>query len=331
MELNLPTSKLESWHYTSLKIPANVKPSGFVCDGWPMHENVQLLADKFGPEHSLIQLSNNLNKYADIIEINQENCNDIIEVNSVPRLKIIVKSGVHAQLTTIYKTANKWHNIVVEIVVEKGASLTHLRSQVESLQTIHTAHTEITLNEGAKYVGICINNGAQLSRHTVHANLNGKGANFTLRNLQFGDQTQHLDTTVEVKHNAPATRAEVLARNVVNGKAKAILQGKFAVAQAAQQTDANMQIKSLLLSDSARAYAKPELEIYADDVKCAHGNSSGALDDEALFYMRSRGLNENDARKLLMQSFVMEMLNALPPQSAIYGQAEDLINDWLED
>ncbi|MEO1253203.1 MAG: Fe-S cluster assembly protein SufD [Pseudomonadota bacterium] len=157
--------------------------------------------------------------------------------------------------------------------------------------------------------------GGALTRHesVIHFLSEGGSVNTTSASLLSG--ARHADFTSHVLHRAPACVARVLHKGVASGKARNVFQGKFEVDRAAQKTDAQMTANALLLSDGAEANHKPELEIYADDVECAHGSTAGALDEDALFYLRQRGLSEAEARGLLIEAFVGEAIDAIDNDS----------------
>ena len=146
--------------------------------------------------------------------------------------------------------------------------------------------------------------------------------------VYFADQGGHIDNHTRIDHAAPHTTSRETFRGVAAGKSKAVFNGMVVVEQGAQKTDSDQQTAALLLSDRAEIAAKPELEIYADDVKCAHGNSIGQLDDNALFYLRSRGLDDETARTVLTFSFLNSVLEQMP-DAATRGAATRLIRDRM--
>jgi Fe-S cluster assembly protein SufD len=166
----------------------------------------------------------------------------------------------------------------------------------------------VTQARDSRYTLSALTTGAGLSRHELHINLNASNAECHIHTLQAITAQQQADFTSVMTHAAPHCRSHQVVRNVVSGSARAVFQGKIIVVPDAQKTDATQQSKSLLLSRTAEANAKPELEILADDVKCSHGATVGALDENALFYLTARGLAPDAARALLIEAFLTEGL-----------------------
>ena len=175
-----------------------------------------------------------------------------------------------------------------------------------------------------------INAGGKLVRQELHVDVAGEGAHFDLRgvNLLAGDS--HTDVTLTLGHNVPHTTSSEIVRNVVLGRARGVFQGQIRVAQVAQKTDAQMACNTLLLSDEGEFAAKPELEIFADDVVCAHGATVVDIDDNHLFYLMARGISEKSARGLLVNGFVDELIDELD-NTELVEALETLIEQWLAD
>jgi Fe-S cluster assembly protein SufD len=203
--------------------------------------------------------------------------------------------------------------------VGAGAVVHHRLNQTLPPEVTLTRRELITLENKATYHRGTVQRGAGFSR--IEPLLEAAEACDiqvrTLHQTGWGVVGQLHDTTTQVAHIGPGTRTEIHQRNVVDGDGVAVFQGKFFVAQAAQQTDAYMRCQNLLLADTAKAHHKPELEIYADDVKCSHGASTGGLDAQQLFYLQARGLGEAAARALLLQGFMDDMLAAMPLNEGI--------------
>jgi Fe-S cluster assembly protein SufD len=221
------------------------------------------------------------------------------------------------------------HNPVLEISVADGASLTHLRLQDESPASFHISTVYADVGAKGTYDSFALTLGGRLARMEVHARLSGAGAAAHLNAAQLLAGTQHADFTTVVSHVAPSCASRQTVKNVVAGRARGVFQGKIAVARAAQKTDGYQMNQALLLSPDAEIDSKPELEIFADDVKCSHGATVGALDAEQLFYLRSRGIPPADARALLVRAFLAE---ALDPISHPAGRAalEAAVDSWWE-
>ena len=202
-------------------------------------------------------------------------------------------------------------NAVVSFEIEAGARLTHYRIQQESLRGFHIGNIRAQLGRDSHYASHNLALGASIGRVDIKALLAGSGADASLRGLFAPAGTQHLDTHTLVDHIAPHTTSEEEYRGVAEGRGRGVFNGKVIVRPGAQKIDARQSNRNLLLSATAEIDTKPELEIYADDVKCSHGATTGQLDATALFYLRSRGLCEADARALLIRAFAESILTSI--------------------
>ena len=173
----------------------------------------------------------------------------------------------------------------------------------------HLAMTTVRVAGGGYYNNFSLLRGSSPTRNEVDVHLEEPEAQAALNGVMLLRNTEHADTTTRITHQAPNCASRQIYKTVLDGKAHGVFQGKIIVAEGAQKTDGYQLSRALLLSDQAEMDAKPELEIYADDVKCSHGSTIGDLDENALFYLRSRGLNEVEARALLIGAFVAEMLD----------------------
>ena len=181
---------------------------------------------------------------------------------------------------------------------------------------------------GANYRQTALTFGSRLSRFETRLQHTGPEAHVSLNGAYLLSGTTHVDHTTRVYHHDTGGVTEELFKGVLRGRSRGVFQGKFLVAKGAQQTDARMAHNALLLSDMAEVNAKPELEIYADDVQCAHGNTAGALDDNALFYMRQRGLTEDEARAMLVEAFVGDVLMQVEDE-ALQDQMAGMVRNWM--
>ena len=175
----------------------------------------------------------------------------------------------------------------------------------------HLASTKVRVAGGAYYNNFSVMNGGRPARNETDVQLEGEQAQAALNGLMMLRDAQHADTTTHIAHQAPHCASRQIYKTVLDGKSRGVFQGKITVAPGAQKTDGYQLSRALLLSDQAEMDAKPELEIYADDVKCSHGSTIGDLDENAMFYLRARGLNETEARALLIQAFVAETLDEI--------------------
>jgi Fe-S cluster assembly protein SufD len=226
-----------------------------------------------------------------------------------PRHRITLGAG--ADLTIIEVAMGQgvyWHNPVTDIALHENATLAHYRLQDEGADAFHLATIRAKIAAGAAYESFTAVIGAKISRAEFHATLMGPNATTHLNAAQLLGGHQHGDFTSIVAHDAPNCASRQTVKSVLSGHARGVFQGRIEVARAAQKTDGYQMNQALLLSDTAEIDIKPELEIFADDVKCSHGATIGALDPEQLFYFRSRGIPEAQARAMLIRAFLTEAL-----------------------
>jgi Fe-S cluster assembly protein SufD len=197
-----------------------------------------------------------------------------------------------------------FRNVGFEIVLGEGARLEHVRLSPQGDDAVLVEEAFVHVAAGASYRGHYASFGSKLSRMEVQIALEGEGASAHLSGVSVLDGARHSDVTSHVIHRHGNTTSTQLFKHVVGGKGQAVYQGKVTVAKGANGSDSNQSAKALLLGDAAEADLKPELEIFADDVKCAHGAAVGDLDAESLFYLRARGIPEDEARGLLLQAFL---------------------------
>lgn len=200
-------------------------------------------------------------------------------------------------------------NHVAHITLASGATLTHARVQMENTQAVHLATIEVEIGAGARYDGFTLTLGAHLSRCTLRARLTAPQGHASLNAAARIGGRQHADFTTVVRHAAPDCRSRQTVKNVLADHARAVFQGRIEVAREAQRTDGYQMNQALLLSEHAEIDSKPELEIFADDVKCSHGATVGALDGDQLFYLASRGIPQAEARAMLVQAFLEAALD----------------------
>jgi Fe-S cluster assembly protein SufD len=246
-----------------------------------------------------------------------------------PRNVVVMGEGAHAVVAeTHFGDGVYWSNPVTDIALAQGASLHHYKTQTESAAAFHLAQARIALAGGARYQGFLATTGARLSRHTVRARIDGAGAACHLAGAYLVGAGQHCDIATDIDHAAGGSASRQVFKGVLDGDGHGVFQGKVAVARDAQKTDAHQLNNALLLSDAAEIDAKPELEIYADDVKCSHGATAGDLDENELFYLQARGIGAAEARCLLVSAFVKAALEEIPEDHG--GRFEPLVDGWLE-
>ncbi len=229
-----------------------------------------------------------------------------------PRNLIVLEPG--AQVTVVEHHVGLgagayFANGGTDIRVEEGAQLHHYKIQDEGPEAVHIATVHAELARDALYDGFILTKGARLSRNEVSVRLAGPGAECHLNGAYMVRGEQHCDTTTTIDHLAPQTSSREVFKGVVDDRARAVFQGRITVHPDAQQSNGHQLSKALLLSDRAEINTKPELEIFADDVKCSHGATVGDLDRDALFYLRARGIPEAVARDILIEAFLAETIN----------------------
>jgi len=221
------------------------------------------------------------------------------------------------------------HNAVLEIDVAADAHLTHVRLQDESDAGFHVSTIYADIAERGTYDSFGLTLGARLARAEVHARLGGAHGAVHLNAAQLLAGTQHADFTTIVSHDAPNCASRQTVKNVLTGRSRGVFQGKIEVARGAQKTDGYQMNQALLLSPDAEIDSKPQLEIYADDVKCSHGATVGELDEDQLFYLRSRGIPQPEARAILVRAFLTEALDTVANEP-IRAVLEQAVAQWWQ-
>ncbi|MFT8710761.1 Fe-S cluster assembly protein SufD [Komagataeibacter rhaeticus] len=232
-----------------------------------------------------------------------------------PRHSIVVEKG--GRLALLDAAAGQGfylHNPLYDITVAGGGHLSHARVQVEGQEAVHLAVSHARIAAAGLYDSFTLTLGASLSRHEVHAALTAARACVHVNGAQLLTGRQHGDLTSVITHAAPDCISRQTVKNVLSGQAHGVFQGKIHVDRIAQKTDGYQMNQALLLSDQAEIDAKPELEIYADDVKCSHGATVGALDEDQLFYLRSRGISGDVARSILIRAFLHDVVDLIDDQ-----------------
>lgn len=234
---------------------------------------------------------------------------------SHPRNLVVAEAGAQATVVEHYLTdfggqpdAASLANAVTRIEAGEDARITHLKLQQESGQAIHLASIDVAQARGAAYDSHSLSFGARLARNDIATRFEGEGCQTLLNGLYHVDGRRHVDHHTRIEHANPRGTSREYYRGILDGAARGVFAGRIIVAPGAMRTDAEQRTDNLLLSAQAEADARPELEIYADDVKCAHGATVGQIDEASLFYLRSRGLDEAHARNLLTYAFAAEAL-----------------------
>jgi Fe-S cluster assembly protein SufD len=246
---------------------------------------------------------------------------------SHPRTLIVVEEGAQASIVESYvggESGVYWTNAVTEIVAGAGAVVDHCRIQQESFDAFHVATMEVNLAEQSCFVSHAATLGAALSRNDLNVTMGGRGAEATLNGLVILSGRQHADNHTLLDHAQPNCPSHELYKHLLDGKSSCVFKGKIFVRPDAQKTDSKQTSKSLLLSDEASMNSQPALEIYADDVKCTHGSTTGPVDEEMVFYLRSRGVGMEAARHLLAYAFAADITRRIRV-APVRERLEDLL------
>ena len=244
---------------------------------------------------------------------------------------IAMDEGSEAQLVIHRCSAGdapSFSNNVTSVSLGQNAkiSVTTLQEENDTATTFSSTHVNAVRD--SVFQSLALSAGGQLSRTEQHVELNGEGAHCQLDGTYLVRGSSHCDHTTRVDHLVPNTTSNEMFKGVLDDAARAVFQGKIIVHPDAQHTDGRMLNKTMLLSDKAEIDSKPELEIYADDVKCAHGATSGQIDETALFYLQSRGIPEAKARNLLVQSFLGEVIERIDNETLREAITEKIVS-WL--
>lgn len=237
-----------------------------------------------------------------------------------PRVLIVAANGVQGSVIENYVAADEqvyFSNCVTEVVLQDNAILSHTKIQREAKSAFHINNCAVQLASGSTYKSQTISLGARLSRQNLKITQKGEGAHAELDGLALIGGRQTADTHTQMDHAKPYGTSTQLHKCIIDGAAHAVFNGIVYVREGAQLTNSAQSSRNLLLSDKAHVDTKPQLEIFADDVKCAHGATVGQLDADELFYLKSRGLDETTARKLLTYAFAAEIIDKIPVDSIV--------------
>ena len=233
---------------------------------------------------------------------------------SHPRSLIVAESSSQAQVLESYAglgNGGYFTNAVTEVFAGENARVDHYKFQRESAEAFHISTFQAQLHRDANVSNYSISLGGALVRNNVNMVLNGEGAEATLNGFYLVNGSQHVDNHTCIDHAKPHCSSFELYKGILDGNARAVFNGRIIVRQDAQKTDSKQTNKNLILSEGALVNTNPQLEIYADDVKCTHGATIGQLDADAIFYLRSRGIDYDSARHLLTYAFASELNNRI--------------------
>jgi Fe-S cluster assembly protein SufD len=231
-----------------------------------------------------------------------------------PRNLVVAEAGAQATVIESYVSTVATAyvtNAVTELVLGEGAVLEHCKLQEEGLHAFHMAAIHSRLSRGSHLISHSIATGARLSRNNIRTCLAGEGVECVLNGLYLTRGEQLADHHMVVEHAQPHCNSHEYYNGILDGRSKGVFHGRILVRQAAQKTDAKQTNKNLLLSEDATIDTKPQLEIYADDVKCTHGATIGQLNEESIFYLRARGIPKETARRMLIHAFAGEIVERI--------------------
>ena len=246
---------------------------------------------------------------------------------------VIVSLGAGASLTLIesHESAEGAAHLaqtLVEFDLGDGAKARHVRVNALAREASSVSTLGVDVGANAKFETFSLVMGAGLSRHQVFLRFSGENANAAIRGATLARGRQHADTTLVVNHVAPHCESRETFKYIVDEEATGVFQGRINVAQGAQKTDARMSSNALLLSEGSAMYNKPELEIFADDVQCAHGATCGELDEDLLFYIMARGIPRHDAEALLLEAFVAPAFEGVEDET-LRETLMERVRGWL--
>jgi Fe-S cluster assembly protein SufD len=362
----LPTRRVESYHYTDLKmllravpeladvaagtaapvialpgatrlviangapLPAGELPEGVrvgVVEGSALTNRDDVLV-RLNEGLARESLDLNISGEAGVVQIDRRTDGPASHV--VTSASIYVADGAKVTIVETYSGSDEAHvcNHATYIALGKGAEAVHVTVGLAGLQAAHFATNEYQIGEGAKLRTLVIQAGGALSRTQLFPRFAGRGADADLTGLNLVGDAQHADITLDASHAVPHTSSRPLFKSIARGRATAVVQGRLVVQRDAQKTDAKLMSQGLMLSDDAQILTKPELEIYADDVVCGHGSTCGRLDDHALFYLMSRGIPKAEAETMLTRAFLAELIDPIEDEG-LNAALTAVIEGWL--
>ncbi|HID38720.1 MAG TPA: Fe-S cluster assembly protein SufD [Calditrichaeota bacterium] len=248
--------------------------------------------------------------------------------------RLFVRLGRNSTLTLIEsylttKGTDYFVNAVSDVYLGENASMQHIRLQQEAKEAYHIGHSFVIQKAHSRYRSYSFSFGSRISRHQIETVLDGPGAEAVLNGLYLGKENQLLDNHTLIDHKSSHCQSHELYRGVLADEARGVFSGKILVRRDAQKTDAIQNNNGLLLSEKAHIDSKPQLEIYADDVRCTHGATVGQLDEESLFYLRSRGIGQKTAKDILIYAFAEEVLKGIAPRQ-LREHFDRILNKYFE-
>ncbi len=319
--LGFPTVKLEDWKYTNVSPLANRQWSVTSSKDNTSAEGIFDLLRSFNFRRNGLTALNLAFADVKVIRIAKEtSVAEPIELTFIadentaifPHVLVIAEAGSKATIIESYDSPGKsFTNSAIQVVVGDNANITHYRVQRDGIDAYDVGTTEVSLGRGSRYDSTNINLGSALSRHDIDLKFTAEGGEAFVDGLYMLNGSQHHDTHSIIDHLVPNCTSHQTYKGVLNDTSRGVFNGKVFVRENAHGTDAQQSNKNLLLSDNARVDTKPQLEIFNDDVKCAHGATVGQLEEEELFYLLTRGLPMTLAKNLLTYGFAEEVINKI--------------------
>ena len=257
------------------------------------------------------------------------------EIDVYPRVLVLTGRDASASIVESHVGLSNGiylSNAVTEIVLGAGASLRYYKMQRHSDKAYHISNTEAVLARDSYFSSVNIDLGGGLVRNNLNARMTEEGASTVLNGLYMATGTQHVDNQVIIEHIKGNTTANELYKGILDGKSRSVFHGSIIVREDAKGVNAYQVDKNLLLSKEAEAYTKPAFWVYTDDVRCGHGAACGQIDDDAMFYLRSRGMDETTARNFVIHGFVAEVIDSINQDQLrdhVSGLVHSKLEDWL--
>jgi Fe-S cluster assembly protein SufD len=365
--IGLPTRKVEAYHYTDLKMLLRAVPELAKAEKATSEPALRIpgahripmtngIADLDGVEpqglRSAIVPGSSLSerddvvvrlnmalaaktlkleiqgKIASVVHIDRRTEGDAGHMND--SVHLFLADGGKATVIETFSGTDETHlsNHASYVAVGKGAELTHILLDLSPAQATNFAVAEYHVAAEAKIRTVTIHAGSALSRMNLFAKFEGQGSHGDFTGLNLVTEGQHSDVTLELRHAVPHCSSKPLFKQIARGRSVAAFQGKIVVERDAQKTDAKLMMQGLMLSDEAQILSKPELEIFADDVVCGHGSTVGALDEDSLFYLMSRGIPKATAESMLVRGFLEEVLDPIEDEE-LHEALEGVVERWL--
>jgi Fe-S cluster assembly protein SufD len=256
------------------------------------------------------------------------------EENILTQPRNLFVAGKNSQVTIIEHYASLDENIyftnaVTEIFADENAVVDHVKLQEESKKAFHIARMEIDQEKNSNFSSHAISLGGDISRNDFNSRFNDKGSECMMNGLFLTDGTQLFDVHTLIDHAKPHCNSHEHYKGILDDKSRGVFNGKVIVRQDAQKTNAFQENNNIILSDDALINTKPQLEIFADDVKCSHGATIGQLDEEAMFYLKSRGIGEETSKSILIHAFASDVIKSIKVD-AIKNYVEKILSDRFD-